>query len=55
MKERTRPEPGEWVLLRDDEIIACDSDVARLMELARRYSPGEVVISKEPVSQHCYY
>ena len=55
MTERCNPKPGDWVLLKDDTAIACDHDFEQVARLADKYKPGEVVISKEPISQHCYY
>ena len=55
MKERCTPRPGDWVLLKDDTAIACDHNFEEIARLAEKYKLGEVVISKEPVSQHCYY
>jgi hypothetical protein len=55
MTKRCNPNPGDWVLLKDDVAIACDHDFEQVFRLSEKYKPGEVVISKEPVSQHCYY
>jgi len=55
MTEKCVPKPGDWVLLKDDNVIACDKDARKIMELAQDYEPGEVVVSKEPISQYCYY
>ena len=55
MTKRCNPNPGDWVLLKVDVAIACDHDFEQVFRLSEKYKPGEVVISKEPVSQHCYY
>ncbi len=53
--EKCVPKKGDWVLLINDNVIACDRDVKKIMEMADRYSKKEVVIAKEPSSSHCYY
>jgi hypothetical protein len=55
MPDEHRPKPGDWVLLNGDDVVACGRDVKSLIALAGQYTPGALVISKEPVSKHCYY
>ena len=55
MKSKMDVKPGDWVLLKDDCVIASDKDARKIIELAQAYEPGDVVVSKEPVSQYCYY
>jgi hypothetical protein len=55
MKSKIEVRPGDWVLLKDDTVIASNKDARIIIELAQAYEPGEVVVSKEPVSQYCYY
>ena len=49
------PEPGDWVLLRGDIVIACGKDVSKLLDMAQAGKPGELVISKEPRSKYYYF
>ena len=49
------PKKGDWVLLKDDKIIACDENIAKIMKIADEYRSSNVVIAKEPSSTHCYY
>jgi len=55
MGKKCVPKPGDWVLLKGDSVIACGRDVKRLMDMALADTSEEMVISKEPISQHCYY
>lgn len=55
MSEKCVPKPGDWVLLKGNSVLACGSDVKALIELAEKHGFEDVVISKEPISQHCYY
>lgn len=47
--------PGEWVILRGDEIIEHDSSAEIIMELALKYRPEEIIITKEPTADYCFY
>lgn len=49
------PKKGDWVLLIDDVVVACNKSALKIMELADKYSDSKVVISKEPSSKYCYY
>jgi len=55
MKAKVETKPGDWVLLKGDRVIASDPDAAKIIMLADQLHDEELVISKEPVSQHCYY
>jgi len=55
MKSKIEVKPGDWVLLKDDHVIASNKDASKIIELAQAYEPGEVVVSKEPVSPCCHY
>lgn len=55
MTTRVETKPGDWVLLKGDTVIASDPDAARIMKLANELGDDELVISKEPISQYCYY
>jgi tartrate dehydratase beta subunit/fumarate hydratase class I family protein len=55
MTSKIEVKPGDWVLLKGDSVIASDSDVRKIMEIYDRSGDVDLVISKEPVSRHCYY
>ncbi len=57
MKKTTRcvPKKGDWVLLINDSVVACNKSALKIMKLADKYGDQEVVIAKEPSSNHCYY
>lgn len=57
MKKTARcvPKKGDWVLLINDSVVACDKSALKIMKLADKYGDQEVVIAKEPSSNHCYY
>ena len=46
---------GDWFLLRHGKKIASDQDLSVILKKADKYDEDEVVISKEPKSDHCYY
>ncbi|MBN1538945.1 MAG: hypothetical protein JW939_02285 [Candidatus Thermoplasmatota archaeon] len=54
-RERSHPKEGDWVVLKGDDIIACDNDPRRLMELIISINDDELLLSKQPSSSHCYY
>jgi hypothetical protein len=49
------PKKGDWVLLINDDVVACDKNAKKIMKIANQYTDSEVVISKVPSSSHCYY
>jgi len=46
---------GEWVILKDDSIIAKDKELKVILELAEDYDEEEITISKEPSAELCFY
>ncbi len=46
---------GEWVILKDEEIIEHNRDVKIILELAEKYKDEKIIISKIPSSEYCYY
>lgn len=47
---------GEWVILKDDEIIAHNKDLKIILELGeKQYKDEEVIISKIPSTNSCFY
>lgn len=46
---------GDWVILKDDKIIERDNDMKKILELAKKYDPEEITISKNPSSLYCFY
>lgn len=55
MLAETVVKKGDWVLLRNDTPIASDSDLSKILKEYERHGENEVVISKEPSSENCYY
>ena len=49
------PKEGDWVILKDDNIIACDDNPKRLMDMIFKSSDSTLVLSKQPSSNNCYY
>lgn len=49
------PKSGDWVILVNDRVVACDKNVKKIMKIAGEYEGEEYIISKEPSSNHCYY
>ncbi|MHA1610897.1 MAG: DUF5678 domain-containing protein, partial [Promethearchaeota archaeon] len=46
---------GKWVLLKDDQIIESDDSPRELHKKAQKYNKDEVIISKIPSSEYCFY
>jgi len=46
---------GDWVLFRGDTLLKSDSNLSKILEEAEQYDEDEVVITKEPSSDHCFY
>ena len=46
---------GEWVILKDDKIIAHNKDMKVILELAEEYDDKEITISQIPSSIYCFY
>ncbi len=55
MLAETVVKKGDWVLLRDNTPVASDSDLSVILKESEKYDEDEVVISKEPSSEHVYY
>jgi hypothetical protein len=47
--------PGEWVILENNEIIEHDQDARVILAKAKRYGGRDIIISKEPSGQNCFY
>lgn len=48
-------QPGEWVILVDDKIVAHDKDAKVIFDLMKKYDDENAVVSKEPSGQYCFY
>lgn len=46
---------GEWVILKDDEIVEHNKDVRVILEIAKRYNDSEIIISKVPSTKYGFY
>ena len=46
---------GEWVIMKDDEIIERHMEMKVILELAKNYEDQEIVISKIPSATYCFY
>lgn len=46
---------GEWVIIKNDEIVEHNKYVKIILELAEKYDDEEVVISKIPSARYCFY
>lgn len=46
---------GDWVILKDDEIIESAIDIKDILKLAEKYNRDEITISKNPSSLYCFY
>lgn len=46
---------GEWVILKDDEIIERNIDIKVILELAKKYEDRDITISKIPSTSYCFY
>jgi|GEM_PF-6043418 len=47
--------PGEWVLLKGDEVIAHNRSIREIIRVYQKMKDDNLIISKEPSSQNCYY
>jgi len=45
---------GEWVILKDDEIIERNIDIKVILELAKKYEDKDITISKIPSTSYCF-
>jgi hypothetical protein len=55
MKTAKKPNPGDWVLLKGDKVIACGKDVRRLIRMFERLRSDDLVITKEPYTGSGYH
>lgn len=46
---------GEWVILKDDNIIEHNKDIKAILELSKKYYDKEITISKIPSAKYCFY
>ncbi len=46
---------GEWVILKDDEIIEHNKDVKVILKSAEKYNDDEITISKVPSTKLGFY
>lgn len=49
------PLSGEWVILKNDEVIEHHPDAKVILQLAEKYSGEEIVVSKVPSADYCFY
>ena len=52
---RTEELSGEWVIMKDDEIIERHLEMKVILELAKKYEEQDIVISKIPSATYCFY
>ncbi len=50
-----KPNDGDWVILRGDDIVECDPDIKKILEIAKKYNDNEIVVSKMPSAEYCFY
>ena len=43
---------GEWVILKDNDIIEHNSDIKVILENAKKYADDEITISKVPSTKY---
>jgi len=46
---------GEWVIMKNDEIIERHLEMKVILELAKKYEDQDIVISKIPSATYCFY
>jgi hypothetical protein len=52
---RNKIKAGEWVIIKDKKIIAHHKDISKILQMAAKFRPDEIIISKEPSSKYCFY
>jgi hypothetical protein len=52
--ETCTPNKGDWVVIVDNRIVACDKNPKKIVAVADKY-PNSAIITKEPSTQNCYY
>ena len=46
---------GEWVIMKNDEIIERNLEMKVILELSKKYEDQDIVISKIPTATYCFY
>jgi hypothetical protein len=46
---------GEWVIMKDDEIVERHLEMKVILELAKKYEDQDIAISKIPSATYCFY
>ena len=46
---------GEWVILKNDQIIEHNKDIRVILEIAKKYNDNEITISKIPSTKYGFY
>lgn len=46
---------GEWVIMKEDEIIERNIDIKIILELSKKYEGEDITISKIPSTSYCFY
>jgi len=46
---------GEWVIMKDDEIVERHLEMKVILELAKKYEDQDIIISKIPSATYCFY
>ncbi|MHA1520951.1 MAG: hypothetical protein ACTSRK_12275 [Promethearchaeota archaeon] len=46
---------GEWVILKNDEIIERDKELSKILDYSKKYDVKTITISKIPSSNYCFY
>ena len=47
--------PGDWVILIGNKVVEHNKDISKILELANKYDPDDITISKEPSAKYCFY
>ncbi len=46
---------GEWVILKNEQIIEHNKDIKEILESAKKYNDEEITISKIPSTKYGFY
>ena len=46
---------GEWVIMKDNEIVERNLEMKVILELTKKYEDQDIVISKIPSATYCFY
>lgn len=49
------PKGGDWVILMNDKIVECDSDIGKILQKAKKYQIEKITVSKVPSADYCFY